>query len=52
MSTIEGGAILTDNNELYKILKILRAHGWVRDVLDKKNLILIINLNLYYLDII
>jgi len=38
MSTIEGGAILTNNNELYKILKILRAHGWVRDILDKKKL--------------
>ena len=38
MSTIEGGAILTNNKDLYKKLKILRAHGWIRDIIDKKKL--------------
>ena len=37
ISTIEGGAILTDNLELFKILKILRAHGWTRDIISKKS---------------
>lgn len=38
ISTIEGGAILTNNPELYRILKILRAHGWTRDIIkNKKN---------------
>tara|TARA_B100001093_G_scaffold503107_1_gene557020 strand:- start:73 stop:1245 length:1173 start_codon:yes stop_codon:yes gene_type:complete len=31
ISTMEGGAILTDDFELYNILKSIRAHGWTRD---------------------
>jgi CDP-6-deoxy-D-xylo-4-hexulose-3-dehydrase len=31
MSTIEGGCVVTDNEELYEMLKTVRAHGWNRD---------------------
>ena len=34
ISTMEGGAILTDDIELYEILCCLRAHGWTRDLPD------------------
>ncbi|MBI3335772.1 MAG: DegT/DnrJ/EryC1/StrS family aminotransferase [Candidatus Portnoybacteria bacterium] len=30
MSTIEGGAVLTDDRELAQMLKMVRAHGWDR----------------------
>ncbi len=36
ISTIEGGMIVTDDFELYCIIKSLRAHGWTRD-LPKNN---------------
>jgi CDP-6-deoxy-D-xylo-4-hexulose-3-dehydrase len=32
MSTIEGGAICTDNERLASMLKIVRAHGWDRNL--------------------
>ena len=32
ISTMEGGMCVTDNFELYCILKSLRAHGWSRDL--------------------
>lgn len=32
ISTMEGGLIVTDNEELYQILLALRAHGWTRDL--------------------
>ena len=32
ISTMEGGMIVTDNEELYHILLSLRAHGWTRDL--------------------
>ena len=38
ISTMEGGLIATDNEELYHILLSLRAHGWTRD-LPKINLV-------------
>ncbi|GMO69633.1 MAG: DegT/DnrJ/EryC1/StrS aminotransferase family protein [Treponemataceae bacterium] len=38
ISTMEGGMIVTDNEELYQILICLRAHGWTRN-LPKDNLI-------------
>jgi CDP-4-dehydro-6-deoxyglucose reductase, E1 len=38
ISTMEGGLIVTDDEELYQILLSLRAHGWTRD-LPKQNLI-------------
>lgn len=34
--TMEGGIVVTDDEELYHILLSLRAHGWTRD-LPKKN---------------
>jgi len=36
MSTMEGGMIVTDDEELYHILLCLRAHGWTRN-LPKEN---------------
>ena len=38
MSTMEGGNIVTDDEEIYHILLSLRAHGWTRN-LPKKNLV-------------
>lgn len=32
ISTIEGGMVTTDDEELYNILKSIRAHGWDRDL--------------------
>ena len=31
MSTIEGGLISTNDEELYEVLKCIRSHGWDRD---------------------
>ena len=31
ISTIEGGAVLTNDNEIYEILLSIRSHGWARD---------------------
>lgn len=36
MSTIEGGMVCTDSEELYNMLKIVRANGWDRN-LDSTN---------------
>ncbi len=36
ISTIEGGMVCTDDKELYDMLKMVRAHGWSRNVDDKK----------------
>ena len=36
MATMEGGMVLTDDEEYYHILLCLRAHGWTRN-LPKKN---------------
>jgi CDP-4-dehydro-6-deoxyglucose reductase, E1 len=38
ISTIEGGMILTDNDQYYEYLKAMRAFGWVRDLKDKDKL--------------
>ena len=38
ISTMEGGLIVTDDEELYQILVSLRAHGWTRN-LPKHNLV-------------
>lgn len=32
LSTIEGGMICTDDKEMYNFLKMLRSHGWDRDL--------------------
>ena len=36
MSTIEGGMISTDDEELYHILLSIRSHGWDRDLPKEK----------------
>lgn len=36
MSTIEGGAICTDNEQLATMLRIVRAHGWDRNLSEQK----------------
>jgi CDP-6-deoxy-D-xylo-4-hexulose-3-dehydrase len=38
MSTIEGGMISTDDEELYHILLSIRSHGWDRDLPEKKQM--------------
>ncbi|MDO8452005.1 MAG: aminotransferase class V-fold PLP-dependent enzyme [bacterium] len=38
MSTIEGGAICTDSDELDTMLQIVRAHGWDRNLTEEKQL--------------
>lgn len=38
ISTMEGGLVVTDDEELYQILLALRAHGWTRN-LPKENLV-------------
>ena len=38
MQTMEGGMILTDDEELYQIMQSLRAHGWLRE-LPQNNLV-------------
>lgn len=40
LSTIEGGMITTDDEELYNIVKALRSHGWNRDLSEKYKLIM------------
>ena len=39
ISTMEGGMITTNNEELYNIMLSLRAHGWTRD-LPENNLLI------------
>ncbi|MBI3559974.1 DegT/DnrJ/EryC1/StrS family aminotransferase, partial [Candidatus Gottesmanbacteria bacterium] len=38
MSTVEGGAVATDSDTLDTMLQIVRAHGWDRNLTDKKQL--------------
>ena len=38
LSTIEGGAICTDDEELETMLQIVRAHGWDRNLTEEKQL--------------
>lgn len=39
ISTMEGGMVVTDDQELYHILLSLRAHGWTRDLPEKNSII-------------
>lgn len=34
ITTVEGGMIVTDNEEIYELLKCQRAHGWTRNQKD------------------
>ena len=36
MTTLEGGICVTDEFELSELMRILRAHGWVREVEDQQ----------------
>ncbi len=36
MSTIEGGMICTDDEETYRVLRMLRSHGMVREIGDEE----------------
>lgn len=36
MSTIEGGAVCTDNEQLATMLRLVRAHGWDRNLDEKR----------------
>lgn len=38
MSTVEGGAVCTDSPALSEMLNIVRAHGWDRNLTEKKQL--------------
>jgi CDP-4-dehydro-6-deoxyglucose reductase, E1 len=38
MSTIEGGAVCTDDEEIETMLQMVRAHGWDRNLTEKKQL--------------
>lgn len=37
ITTMEGGCIVTDDEELYHILLCIRAHGWTRNLPDKNH---------------
>ncbi len=36
ITTLEGGICVTDDDDLAETMRILRAHGWVREVEDKR----------------
>jgi len=38
MSTVEGGAVVTDNEDLETMLQMVRAHGWDRNLTNQKQL--------------
>lgn len=38
ISTMEGGMVLTDDEELYNICRSLRAHGWTRDLPENSSI--------------
>lgn len=39
LTTIEGGSIVTNDNDLANDLRSLRAHGWIRDRTDRNEII-------------
>jgi len=43
LSTIEGGMVVTNNEELAELSKALRVFGWVRDLADKDKIAQIYN---------
>lgn len=38
ITTLEGGMCTTNSPEIYNLLKVLRSHGWARDLDNKKDL--------------
>ena len=45
MSTIEGGAVCTDDKELDTMLQFVRAHGWDRNLTEDRQLVIRIKNN-------
>lgn len=39
LQTMEGGMVVTDDDELYEYLLPLRAHGWIRDLPEQNSLL-------------
>lgn len=39
ITTIEGGMLVTENDALAELARVLRAHGWLREVKDKTTFI-------------
>lgn len=40
LSTVEGGAVVTDSEELHTALQLVRAHGWDRNLTEQKQIII------------
>ncbi len=38
ITTVEGGMVLTNNEDYYEIAKALRAFGWIRNLSNRKNI--------------
>ena len=38
ITTIEGGMLVSDNEDIAELAKIMRAHGWIRDVADRQEI--------------
>lgn len=47
IATMEGGCIVTDDEELYHILLCIRAHGWTRNLPEKNHVTGIKSKNLF-----
>lgn len=39
ITTMEGGMIVTNDDECYELMKCLRAHGWSRDLVNKNEIL-------------
>lgn len=37
ITTIEGGMVTSSNNDLSELIRILRAHGWIREMKNKED---------------
>ena len=48
ISTMEGGCVITDNEELYQILLSLRAHGWTRNLPSQNKITKLKNSESFY----
>ena len=52
LQTMEGGMIVTDDDELMQIMRAARAHGWIRDMPNENKWYrksMILSKNLLYL---
>lgn len=48
ISTIEGGLVLTDDLEMYELMRSLRSHGWTRHLSEENALDVKINPDKFY----